>query len=105
MRYGTSLKRNSMNNLAYNLQISSTEPKWTRVVLILLVLSMMNSCSKETTATTDALGEYTTKTIQHDGVERTYHMYLPTNFDPTNSSPLVVALHGRVAHNIFLFAL
>ncbi|MBM1107183.1 hypothetical protein JQC67_13600 [Aurantibacter crassamenti] len=59
-----------------------------------LFLFVMSSCSKDDDALTDNLGEFNAKTIQHDGVERTYHMYLPNNFNKTNASPLVLALHG-----------
>ena len=69
-------------------------------ILIYLFLSfsilMFSSCSKDDDSCTDndTLGEFNCKTIQHDGVERTYHMYLPTNFDISDDTPLVFALHG-----------
>lgn len=42
----------------------------------------------------DNLGEFNIRTIQHEGVERTYHVYLPNNFNKMNSTPMVLALHG-----------
>lgn len=36
----------------------------------------------------------TTKTLVHQGKERTYHIYLPENFDKVKSLPMVLALHG-----------
>ena len=35
-----------------------------------------------------------TKTLTHDGVSRTYHIYLPPGFSKQKSAPLVLALHG-----------
>jgi len=64
-------------------------------MMLQLFLLMLSSCSKdETDPAVDKLGEFNTRTIQHDGVERTYHMYLPNNFDNSNDTPLVLALHG-----------
>ncbi|WP_273566885.1 alpha/beta hydrolase family esterase [Maribacter halichondriae] len=84
-----------MKNTENNLNRPCTEPKWNWVFMMLpLFLFMMNSCSKDDDSPTDTLGEFNTKTIQHDGVERTYHMYLPSNFDESNDTPLVFALHG-----------
>lgn len=42
----------------------------------------------------DNLGAYNTKTIQHEGIERTFHVYFPTNFNKDNPTPMVLALHG-----------
>ncbi len=85
-----------MKNTANNLLKPCTVPKWNWIFLMLpLFLFSINSCSKdETDSAKDKLGEFNTKTIQHDSVERTYHMYLPTNFDKSNPTPLVFALHG-----------
>ncbi|NNF00299.1 MAG: esterase [Pyrinomonadaceae bacterium] len=35
-----------------------------------------------------------TKSLQHGGVERTYHIHLPPGFDKNKPAPLVLALHG-----------
>ncbi len=69
------------------------EFKWDRVLLIIpFLLLFMNSCSKDSLE--DKLGEYNARCIKHEGIERTYHMYLPNNFNKANSTPLVLALHG-----------
>lgn len=68
-----------------------------KVVALFLGFAILTlgSCSKdETDPPADQLGEFNTRTIQHEGVERTYHMYLPNNFDKANPTPLVFALHG-----------
>lgn len=39
-------------------------------------------------------GKTLTKTLRHDGVERTYHVHLPPGFDKEKRAPLVIALHG-----------
>jgi len=62
-------------------------------VSLLLGLSAC-SVDNEPDPSSDNLGEYNTKTIQHDGGERTYHVYLPKNFDKSNLTPMVLALHG-----------
>ncbi len=35
-----------------------------------------------------------TKTIDHQGIKRTYHIYLPKGFSKNNPAPMVLALHG-----------
>ena len=35
-----------------------------------------------------------TKTLYHEGIERTYHISLPQGFNKNKPSPLVLALHG-----------
>ena len=35
-----------------------------------------------------------TATLQHDGIERTYHAHFPPGFDKTKKHPLAVLLHG-----------
>lgn len=97
MRSGISLKRNkdNMKNAANNLKKSSTEPKWKLVLMLLPILVvLMNSCITDDNPDTDTLGEFNSRSIQHDGIERTYHIYLPNNFDLSNDTPLVLALHG-----------
>ena len=39
-------------------------------------------------------GERLTATLTHDGVVRTYHVYLPSGFKTAAAPPLVIALHG-----------
>lgn len=38
--------------------------------------------------------ELVLKTIQHNGIERTFYLYLPVNFDEMNALPVVLILHG-----------
>ena len=83
-----------MKNLKKNLHRPYSEPKWNWVVLMLLFLFIMSSCSKDDDSLTDNLGEFIARTILHDAVERTYQVYLPKNFDKSNPTPLVFALHG-----------
>lgn len=63
------------------------------VITLLSVLFLFSSCSKDSPET-DTLGEFNTKTLMHDGEERSYHVYLPNNFDKTTPTPIVLALHG-----------
>lgn len=35
-----------------------------------------------------------TQTLEYDGLERTYNVNLPDNYDPATASPLLIALHG-----------
>lgn len=63
-------------------------------LLLGFALFMFGACSKDDDSPTDKLGEYNTKTIQHEGIERTYHMYLPNNFNADQPTPLVFAIHG-----------
>jgi len=72
-----------------------TKVRWNWLLLTtLLFLFFMSSCSKDDVNADDKLGEFNTKTIQIDGLERTYHVYLPNNFNETNTTPMVLALHG-----------
>ena len=34
------------------------------------------------------------RTLQHDGIEREYFLYLPTSFNSENETPIVLMLHG-----------
>ena len=35
-----------------------------------------------------------TETLGHGGIERTYHIHLPPDFNEEKAAPLVLALHG-----------
>ncbi len=85
-----------MKIVVNNLLKPCNHPKWDWILLIVpLFLFSLNSCSKQDdSSTTDEVGTYNTKTILHDGVQRTYHVYLPNNYNITTPSPLVLALHG-----------
>lgn len=63
------------------------------LLLVSFLLIFANACSKDNLQE-DTLGEYNTKTLNHDGVERTYRVYLPNSFEKTTPAPMVFALHG-----------
>lgn len=63
------------------------------LLLVSFLLIFANACSKDNLQE-DTLGEYNTKTLNHDGVERTYRVYLPNSFEKTTLTPMVFALHG-----------
>ncbi len=66
-----------------------------QVVATLLTLVWCWSCSSDdANSPTDVLGAFNSKTLQHEGIERTYHVYLPTAFDKSKAGPMVLALHG-----------
>lgn len=44
--------------------------------------------------TTVKTGRSLTEVLEHEGIERTYHIYLPSNFSADEPTPLVIALHG-----------
>ncbi|MDB4291976.1 alpha/beta hydrolase-fold protein [Maribacter sp.] len=64
------------------------------VLAVILMLSAIGCTTDDTNSSEDILGEFNTKSIQHEGVERTYRVYLPKNFDKNNPTPMVIALHG-----------
>lgn len=63
------------------------------LLLVSFLLICANACSKDTLQE-DTLGEFNTKTLNHEGVERTYRVYLPNDFEKTTPTPMVFALHG-----------
>jgi len=86
--------KSTMKNTVHNLLTTHIESKWNWVFLILpLFLIFMSGCSKDELRE-DKLGKFNDKILRHDGVERTYHVYLPNNFEKTTSTSLVLALHG-----------
>ncbi len=66
---------------------------WTLIPVICLLCSCMKD-ENDTDQSIDNLGEFNTRTIMHDGINRTYHMYLPTTYNTSMATPLVFALHG-----------
>ncbi|TMM59041.1 esterase [Maribacter algarum] len=65
------------------------------IALLIIVLISSGSCSKDKNqANEDVLGEFNAKCIKHEGIERTYGVYLPNNFNKGNATPMVLALHG-----------
>lgn len=63
------------------------------LLIVSFLLIFANACSKDDLQE-DTLGEYNTKTLNQDGVERTYRVYLPNNFEKASPTPMVFALHG-----------
>ncbi|MFK7811329.1 MAG: PHB depolymerase family esterase [Maribacter sp.] len=63
------------------------------LLIVSFLLIFLNSCLKDTMQE-DTLGEYNVKTLNHDGIERTYRVYLPSIFEKTKPTPIVFALHG-----------
>ncbi len=57
-------------------------------VSILILSFLLATCRKP------QLGQDLTETLNHDGIERTYHIVLPSDFSTEEPSPLVIALHG-----------
>lgn len=51
-------------------------------IIFLLLFSLLTGCLQKR------------QTFHHDGIERTYILHLPSNYNPLNSYPLVVVLHG-----------
>lgn len=75
-----------------NMNYTKSNSNWF-LLLVSFLLVFVNSCSKDNLQE-DTLGEFNTKTLEHDGVERTYLMYLPNNFEKATPTPMVFALHG-----------
>lgn len=50
--------------------------------------------SSSTTTVAEAEPVDQVRTLQHDGLERTYRLYVPSSLDADAAVPLVVALHG-----------
>ncbi len=57
-------------------------------VSILILSFLLATCRKP------QLGQDLTEMLNHDGIERTYHIVLPSDFSTEEPSPLVIALHG-----------
>ena len=75
-------------------------PSWqtyVRTVMVLVFLSIYASCSS--TAAENGFPEAEpaqefTKMLQHESIERSYHIHLPPGFSKDKPAPLVFALHG-----------
>ncbi len=44
--------------------------------------------------TIEGIGEQVERTLEYDGLSRTFLLYIPPNYDPTTPAPLVMSLHG-----------
>ncbi|MET2984723.1 alpha/beta hydrolase family esterase [Aureibaculum conchae] len=75
--------------------LSSLSCRSMLILFIAFVTLIAIGCSPDNeNPPSDNLGAYNTKTIQHEDIERTFHVYLPTNFNKDNPTPMVLALHG-----------
>lgn len=59
-----------------------------KLLLSILTLTLL-ACT-----TASGQGELRRQTVQHDGVERHYSVYVPSTYTPTMATPLVVNMHG-----------
>ncbi len=60
---------------------------WRAAFCVVFLLSFTISGTK-------AQGKLQTESLKHEGIDRTYHVFLPSGFDPKKQHPLVLALHG-----------
>lgn len=92
MKFGIFLELNKLSSMKIIKNFYGCS-KLNKVLFIIpFLLMLMTGCSKDSIE--DTLGEYNKKSIEHEGIERTYHLYLPENFNRANTMPLVLALHG-----------
>ena len=70
----------------------------TKYFLATVIITALISCSKETVdpnITFNRNGLEVEKTIQHNGLERKYILYIPSTYTGTISVPLVLNIHGH----------
>ena len=63
------------------------------ILIISLSISLHVSGSKSNTIS-DTSKQYITKTMVNEGVLRSYHIYMPKNFNKNTPAPMVLAIHG-----------
>jgi polyhydroxybutyrate depolymerase len=66
-------------------------PSWFKFTIIILTLIMIAPAQADSAQTS------TTRTLQYDGLERTYHLYIPASYDENETPPLLIALHTHVS--------
>lgn len=82
-----------MKNRKFSIRVSYSKGKKIKGVFLMpILLVLMITCSKKSTE--DSLGEFNAKNLIHEGIERTYQVYLPNNFNKASLTPMVIALHG-----------
>lgn len=81
----------------YNLQLFRFLFVHYRIALILACFLLCFGCTAivaEGDLKKASHQENITETLQHQGIERIYHIHLPSGFNRTKPAPLVLALHG-----------
>jgi polyhydroxybutyrate depolymerase len=76
--------------------------QWVPTLLIIMILLMVFSTgciANRDSKDTERLG---TEEMLHDGQERTYNIHVPSSYDPSVPTPLVIALHAW-GENAFIF--
>ena len=63
------------------------------LVCMLICLGAISAVAEDGIPNENPLWAFT-KTLYHEGIERTYHISLPQGFNKNKPSPLVLALHG-----------
>ena len=82
------MNKNNHNKLRLELVKSRS------LLVLLFLLVFKSSYSTGNHSIINNSENYITETIVHEGVQRTYHIQFPENFDANNRAPLVLALHG-----------
>lgn len=72
------------------------------LTLLLLLLGSSFFCGVQETAAQQPLHEFVT--LIHDGIERSFYIHVPASHDPAESSPLLIALHGRSSSGLAMAA-
>ena len=63
-------------------------------LFIAIVLSGFNKTTAQNSQQRFGQAQRLTKSVQYEGVERSWQIYLPPNFSNDKAAPLVIALHG-----------
>jgi polyhydroxybutyrate depolymerase len=73
--------------------MSSIKRPATKISLLIIVLaSICVACAKSEIKA--EAGDKISGSIPHQGLKRTYHIYLPPSYNPALKTPLVIVLHG-----------
>jgi poly(3-hydroxybutyrate) depolymerase len=66
-------------------------PSWFKFAFTIFTLIMIAPAQADSAQTS------TTHTLQYDGLERTYHLYIPASYDESETAPLLIAVHTHVS--------
>ena len=83
---------NHIKNYIAKIRIRSKQP-WMFLVAIFLMY-YTTSCSSNSKVPSQNVKGLITETLEHRGVERTYHLYFPKTYNKATPAPMVLALHG-----------